>query len=236
MITDGYNSETDETLDSNGSIDELKADLIKVRVKAKEIAQSADLQGHPDMAKHWQEKSINAMMKSYNPTYEELKKSAESIPAPELDKIKQNLNHNSLQDHNTPIYKSLIESTTFMNEVTKEPNANIDGGQLYDSHHRLKNKIIDAVESRPYDADSFSFKVHQILQEIEDMLISKNEKYGDSVLNPNQIFSKASKIEQINVRIDDKLNRIKNRTDDEDEDVDGDLIGYLVLRKIAKLK
>ena len=68
------------------------------------------------------------------------------------------------------------------------------------------------------------------------MLISKNENYGDSVLNPNQIFSKASKIEQINVRIDDKLNRIKNRTDDEDEDVDGDLIGYLVLRKIAKLK
>ena len=90
--------------------------------------------------------------------------------------------------------------------------------------------------AKKYDADSFAFKVHQILQEIEDMLISKNEKYGDSVLNPNQIFSKASKIEQINVRIDDKLNRIKNRTDDEDEDVDGDLIGYLVLRKIAKLK
>lgn len=66
------------------------------------------------------------------------------------------------------------------------------------------------------------------------LLIEKNRKYGDSALNPARIFSKASNIEQIKVRIDDKLSRIKNAQDDEDEDVIADLIGYLVLLTIAK--
>lgn len=66
------------------------------------------------------------------------------------------------------------------------------------------------------------------------MLIEKNRKYGDSALNPARIFSKASNIEQLYVRLDDKLSRIKNAQDDEDEDVIDDLIGYLVLLTIAK--
>lgn len=69
---------------------------------------------------------------------------------------------------------------------------------------------------------------------ISEMLAEKNRKYGDSALNPSRIFSRADAIEQINVRIDDKLTRIANRQDDEDEDVDLDLIGYLILRRIAR--
>ena len=66
------------------------------------------------------------------------------------------------------------------------------------------------------------------------LLIEKNRKYGDSALNPVRIFSKASNIEQLHTRIDDKLSRIKNAQDDEDEDVIADLIGYLVLLTIAR--
>lgn len=66
------------------------------------------------------------------------------------------------------------------------------------------------------------------------LLIEKNRKYGDSALNPARIFSKASNIEQLKVRLDDKLSRIKNAQDDEDEDVIADLIGYLVLLTIAR--
>ena len=40
-------------------------------------------------------------------------------------------------------------------------------------------------------------------------LLYKNQQYGDSALNPSRIFSKASAVEQLLVRIDDKLNRIK---------------------------
>lgn len=60
-------------------------------------------------------------------------------------------------------------------------------------------------------------------------------KYGDSAINPNRIFSKASPVEQILVRIDDKLNRIMKGKGliHDDEDVIMDLIGYLVLLKIC---
>jgi hypothetical protein len=70
--------------------------------------------------------------------------------------------------------------------------------------------------------------------EILEMLLEKNRKYGDSALSPARIFSRAGALEQINVRIDDKLSRIANRQDDEDEDVDRDLIGYLILRRVAR--
>jgi hypothetical protein len=36
--------------------------------------------------------------------------------------------------------------------------------------------------------------------EIKELLLSKNRKYGDSALNPVRIFSQASTIEQIKVR------------------------------------
>lgn len=69
---------------------------------------------------------------------------------------------------------------------------------------------------------------------IKEMLLEKNRKYGNSALNPIRVFSKADPYEQINVRLDDKLSRIRSAQDDEDEDVDKDLIGYLILRRIAK--
>lgn len=69
---------------------------------------------------------------------------------------------------------------------------------------------------------------------VERMLIEKNGSYGNSVLNPVRIFSSADKIEQLKVRIDDKLSRIMRGTDYADEDTILDLIGYLVLLKIAR--
>lgn len=79
----------------------------------------------------------------------------------------------------------------------------------------------------------FAEDVHNILHEIEDLLITKNEKYGNSALEPLGVFSKLSAKEGLLVRIDDKLKRIKNGSlDKDDEDVVNDLIGYLVLLKI----
>lgn len=69
---------------------------------------------------------------------------------------------------------------------------------------------------------------------IKEFLLIKNRKYGDSALNPIRIFSKASAREQIAVRMDDKISRIMNRQDDEDEDPTDDLIGYLILDNVKK--
>jgi hypothetical protein len=79
----------------------------------------------------------------------------------------------------------------------------------------------------------FHEQVYRILSEITEMLIAKNEKYGNSALEPLGVFSQLSAKEGLLVRIDDKLKRIKNGSlDKDDEDVINDLIGYLVLLKI----
>lgn len=81
---------------------------------------------------------------------------------------------------------------------------------------------------------TFEVRVSYYLDNIKELLISKNKKYGNSALEPVRIFSKSEQSEQILVRIDDKLSRIKNGSLDEDEDVVKDLIGYLVLLEIGK--
>jgi hypothetical protein len=71
--------------------------------------------------------------------------------------------------------------------------------------------------------------------EIRDLLLAKNKSYGDSAIEPDNIFSKLDNAQAICARIDDKLSRIKNKgLDDETEDTLDDLIGYLILLKIAR--
>jgi hypothetical protein len=80
----------------------------------------------------------------------------------------------------------------------------------------------------------FAVQVGQALDEIRDLLIAKNLKYGNSALEPLGVFSQLSAKEGLLVRIDDKLKRIKNGSlEKDDEDVVNDLIGYLVLLKIS---
>ena len=78
-------------------------------------------------------------------------------------------------------------------------------------------------------------KISSVCDDIKELLIHKNRKYGNSALKPNRIFSKSSATEQLLVRIDDKLNRIMKGAGllATDEDVVNDLIGYLVLLKIS---
>ena len=77
-------------------------------------------------------------------------------------------------------------------------------------------------------------KIWDTCHEIAKMLIDKNISYGDSALSPVRIFSKAEPREQLYVRIDDKLSRLMKGADyPGDNDID-DLIGYLILLKIAK--
>jgi len=68
---------------------------------------------------------------------------------------------------------------------------------------------------------------------VRDVLLEKNRAYGDSAINPVRIFSKASAEEQILVRLDDKLSRLA-RGHAAGEDVTLDLIGYLVLLRVAR--
>jgi hypothetical protein len=73
-----------------------------------------------------------------------------------------------------------------------------------------------------------------VAKNVTDLLKEKNAAYGNSALNPANIFSKLDAVESLLVRMDDKVMRIKNRgINDETEDTVTDLIGYLFLLKMA---
>lgn len=68
---------------------------------------------------------------------------------------------------------------------------------------------------------------------IAELLLAKNRAYGDAALNPVRIFSRADAVEQLKVRIDDKLSRLA-RGEAAGEDTELDLIGYLILLRVAR--
>lgn len=75
---------------------------------------------------------------------------------------------------------------------------------------------------------------------IKELLLEKNKRYGNSVFDPINVFSHVDFEEQIRVRVDDKLKRIMNGYENQqntgsrtDEDTIDDTIGYLVILKVA---
>lgn len=81
---------------------------------------------------------------------------------------------------------------------------------------------------------SFNAKLQIVLSEIGELLLEKNRKYGNSALEPCRIFSKLDAAQGLRVRIDDKLSRMMSDQIDETEDTELDLIGYLLILRIAK--
>lgn len=84
-------------------------------------------------------------------------------------------------------------------------------------------------------------RIAEQCDEIKAMLLAKNAAYGNSALEPTRCFSSADAVEQLKVRIDDKLSRIRNQTVSGASDPHGespviDLIGYLILLLIAEQK
>jgi len=84
------------------------------------------------------------------------------------------------------------------------------------------------VDDKPTTADAIDAEC----QMLATMLKGKNAAYGDSLTNPVRIFSKVDRLEQINVRLDDKMSRII-RGDDAGEDAELDLLGYLVMKRVC---
>lgn len=81
---------------------------------------------------------------------------------------------------------------------------------------------------------SFEERLDVQVKAITDLLKEKNQAYGNTALNPTNIFSSLDAVEAICARIDDKLARIQNKgINDKTEDTVDDLIGYLLLLKMA---
>ena len=81
-------------------------------------------------------------------------------------------------------------------------------------------------------SDTSQDKIEIVCNQLKSFLLEKNNRYGDSALNPKRIASKLDNKEQIKIRIDDKLSRIEKSTNDRKNDY-VDLAGYIILLCIA---
>ena len=78
-------------------------------------------------------------------------------------------------------------------------------------------------------------KIISKCSQLKELLLEKNQAYGDAALKPLNIFSTANSEYGLRQRIDDKLKRIQNvGLNDSTEDTLIDLAGYLVLLMIAR--
>lgn len=73
--------------------------------------------------------------------------------------------------------------------------------------------------------------------QLAEFLVAKNRAYGNAAAEPVRVFSSASPIDGLRLRMDDKLSRIARgrRHDATDETVDDtkrDLAGYLILEAV----
>ncbi len=106
---------------------------------------------------------------------------------------------------------------------------------------RHGEKVSRRPKQAPMDLPQSAVEIAGECDRLKAFLIEKNLAYGNSALDPVRIFSSASTVEQLLVRIDDKLSRMEHQELlDEDgkvitntEDTTLDLIGYLILLRIA---
>lgn len=77
-------------------------------------------------------------------------------------------------------------------------------------------------------------KIIELTKALQDLLLYKNEKYGDSALSPKHIFYKGNAVNSVLIRLDDKLGRIMTNGDNTPRVNDvTDIIGYCILLLIG---
>lgn len=76
-------------------------------------------------------------------------------------------------------------------------------------------------------------KITDVLDGMKGLLLYKNEKYGNSALEPCNIFYKGDSKNSILIRLDDKIQRIKNSKGEIRSNDVMDIMGYLTLLMVS---
>lgn len=86
---------------------------------------------------------------------------------------------------------------------------------------------------RHLHAGSIQSLIAQECDDLKEFILDKDRKYGSSVLKPMKVFSQADTKERIYSRLDDKICRLANGKDN-NEDTIHDILGYLILLRVAE--
>ena len=89
-------------------------------------------------------------------------------------------------------------------------------------------------DKAPWGETPTQQKIRNIMDAMKDLLLYKNQKYGDSAINPKKIFYKGDSTNSILIRLDDKLGRVMSNTEEKPRVNDvADIIGYCTLLLIS---
>ncbi|WP_461521134.1 hypothetical protein [Porticoccus sp.] len=89
-------------------------------------------------------------------------------------------------------------------------------------------------EAAPRETAPLEKEIRAMCEEMAEFLVGKNRSYGNSAAQPVRVFAKGmSPTAQIDVRIDDKINRMMQGGEYPGDDTVRDLAGYLILRMIV---
>ncbi len=116
---------------------------------------------------------------------------------------------------------------------------------MTDTIHPNRNEYSESERRsfKPPVIDAMQLNIAEQCDAIKRLLLAKNKKYGNSAADPVRVFAKTDSLDQIAVRCDDKLSRIRNMggliqvlrdAKDAEEDTVLDLIGYLILARVVQ--
>jgi hypothetical protein len=97
----------------------------------------------------------------------------------------------------------------------------------------IADTVLQSVPSAPHAP--LEKEIREECQRLADFLVGKNRSYGNSAINPIRIFAKrADAALGIDVRLDDKINRIARGEEYPGDNDVLDLTGYLVLKMVER--
>lgn len=105
-------------------------------------------------------------------------------------------------------------------------------GFKMESKEPVKKTNLHKCETKNKSFTDSQKKIAAVCDSMKDLLLYKNEKYGDSALNPNNVFYKGDSVNSIRIRLDDKIGRVKNSQETRINDV-ADVVGYCVLLLVS---
>ena len=111
----------------------------------------------------------------------------------------------------------------------------LDEEEAYRVKDDLVSEITELSKDMYSDVGKSGQQIIETTNELRNLLLRKNKAYGNSALEPLNVFSNQNAVDSLCARLDDKLSRIKNKgLNDKTEDTLFDLAGYLILLIIAK--
>lgn len=131
---------------------------------------------------------------------------------------------NSARKRCEPFY-TFLKAALAMRE--REIESEIDKDNM---DNKINNAVGMAFKSADTEVDEKPLT--KVCQGLNDLLLYKNEKYGNSALEPIGVFNKLDAKNSILIRLDDKISRIRNGKEVRKNDV-VDVMGYLALLCVA---